>query len=84
MFIIRSLYAGIIRAVTSWKMRWLVHVEHVGEMRNLHGTLVGKSEGNELLGRSRRRWEDNIKVSIEGIGCGVMDWIQLAQHRVEL
>jgi hypothetical protein len=41
--------------------------------------LVGKPEGKRSLGRTRRRWEDNIKVDIQEVGCGVMDWIDLAQ-----
>ena len=43
--------------------------------------LVGKSEGKRPLGRLRRRWEDNIKMDLQEGGCGVMDWIELAQDR---
>jgi hypothetical protein len=43
--------------------------------------LVGKPEGKKPLGRPRRRWEDNIKMSIQEVGCGVMDWIELALDR---
>jgi hypothetical protein len=46
--------------------------------------LVGKPEGNRLLGRSRRRWEDNIKIDLQEVGCGVMDWIDLALDRDRL
>jgi len=42
---------------------------------------VEKSEGNRPLGRSRRRWEDNIKMDLQEVGCGGMDWIELAQDR---
>jgi len=42
---------------------------------------VGKSEGKRLHGRPRRRWEDNIKVDLQDVGCGGMDWIELAQDR---
>jgi hypothetical protein len=42
--------------------------------------LVGKPEGKEPLGRPRHRWEDNIKVDIQEVGCGEMDWIELAQE----
>ena len=42
---------------------------------------MGKPEGNRPSGRSRRRWEDNIKVDLEEVGCGGMDWIELAQDR---
>jgi hypothetical protein len=43
--------------------------------------LVGKPEGKRPLGRPRRRWEDNIKMDLQEGGCGVMDWIELAQGR---
>jgi len=42
---------------------------------------VGKPEGEKPLGRSRRRWEDNIKMDLEEVGCGGMDWVELAQDR---
>jgi hypothetical protein len=42
-------------------MRWVGHVERVGEMRNAYNILVGKPEGKNPLGRPRCRWEDNIE-----------------------
>jgi hypothetical protein len=45
------------------------------------GVLVGKPEGKGLLGRPRRRWEDTIKVDLLEVGCGCVDWIELAQNR---
>jgi hypothetical protein len=42
---------------------------------------VGIPEGYRPLGRSRRRWEGNIKVDIQEVGCGGVDWIELAQYR---
>jgi hypothetical protein len=42
---------------------------------------VGKPEGKRPLGRPRRRWEDNIKIYLQEVGCGGMDWIELAQDR---
>ena len=42
---------------------------------------VGKPEGTRPLGRPRRRWEDNIKVDLQEVGCGGMDGIELAQDR---
>jgi hypothetical protein len=42
---------------------------------------VGKPEGKRPLGRPRRRWEDNIKMDLREVGCGGMDWIELAQDR---
>jgi 3-oxoacyl-ACP reductase-like protein len=43
--------------------------------------LVGKPEVKRPLGRSRHRWEDNIKMDLQEEGCGIMDWIGLAQNR---
>ena len=43
--------------------------------------LVGKPEGKRLLGRPRHRWEDDIKMDLQELGCWVMDWIKLAQDR---
>jgi len=42
---------------------------------------VGKPEGKRPLGRPRLRWEDNIKMDLQEVGCGGMDWIELAQDR---
>jgi len=42
---------------------------------------VGKLEGKLPLGRPTRRWEDNIKMKLQEVGCGCMDWIELAQVR---
>ena len=47
----------------------------------MYGVLVGKPEGKRPLGRPRRRWEDNIKMDLQEVGCGGMDWIELAQDR---
>ena len=53
-----------------------------GEKRGVHRALVGKPEGMKLLGRPRRRWEDNIKMDLQEVGCRGMDWIELAQALV--
>jgi len=47
----------------------------------VYRVLVGKPEGKRPLGRPRRRWEDNIKMNLREVGCGGMDWIELAQDR---
>jgi len=46
--------------------------------------LVGKPEGKETTGRPRSRWEDNIKMNLHEVGCGGMDWLDLAQDRDRL
>jgi hypothetical protein len=57
------------------------NVAHIGEKRGVYKDLVGKPEGKRPLGRSRRKWEDNIKMDLEEVVCGGMDWIELAQNR---
>jgi hypothetical protein len=53
----------------------------LGERRDVFKVLVGKTEGKRLLGRPRRRWEDNIKMDLQEMELGGMDWIELAQDR---
>ena len=53
----------------------------MGERRGVYRVLVGKPEGKRPLGRPRRRWKDNIKMNLQEVGCGVMDWIDLVQDR---
>ena len=53
----------------------------MGERRGVYRVLVGKPEGKRPLGRPRRRWEDNIKMGLQEVGCAVMDWIDLADDR---
>jgi hypothetical protein len=49
--------------------------------RSVYRVLVGKPEGKRSLGRPRRRWEDNIKMNLQEVGFGGMDWIELARDR---
>jgi hypothetical protein len=53
----------------------------MGEVRGAYNILVGRPEGRRPLGRSRHRWEDNIKMDLREIGFGDVDWIQWAQDR---
>ena len=62
-------------------MRWTGHVARMGERRGAYRVLVGRHEGKRPLGGHSRRWEDNIKMDLQEVGCGGMDWIELAQDR---
>ena len=67
--------------VKSRRMRWAGHVACMGEGRGMHRVLVGRPEGKRPLGRPRRRWGDNIKMDLQGVGGGWEDWMELAQDR---
>ena len=58
---------------------WLV--ARLGEERGVYRVLVGKPEGRRPLGKSRRGWVDNIRMDLQEVGYGYMDWIGLAQDR---
>jgi hypothetical protein len=47
----------------------------------VYRVLVGKPEGKRPLGRPKRRWEDNSKMDLQEVGCGDIDWFELAQNR---
>jgi hypothetical protein len=47
----------------------------------VYRVLVGKLEGKRQLGRPRCRWEDNIKMDLQEVGCGGMDWIELVRDK---
>ena len=70
----------IVWVIKSRRMRWAGHVAY-GERRGIYRVLVGKREGKRLLGRQKCRWEDNIKMDLQEVGCGGMDGIELAQDR---
>ena len=72
---------NIVRVIKSRRMRWVWHVARMGEERGVYRVLVGKPEGKRPLGRPRRRWVDNIRMDLQEVGCGYMDWIGLAQDR---
>ena len=52
-----------------------------GGRTGVYRVLMGKPEGKSPIGRPRRRWEDNIKIDLQEVGCGGIDWIDLAQDR---
>jgi hypothetical protein len=72
---------NIVRVIKSRRVRWVGHVARMGERRGAYRTLMGKPEAKRPLGRHRRRWEDNIKMDLQEVGCGGMGWIELAQDR---
>jgi hypothetical protein len=72
---------NILRVIKSRRMRWVGHVARMGKGRGVYRVLVGKPEGKRPLGKYRRRWEENIKMDLQEVGGGSMDWIELAQDR---
>ena len=78
-----DLYAlpNIVRVVKLRRMRWVGHVARMEKGRGAHRVLVGKPVRKRLLGRQRRRWEDNIKMDLKEVGGGCGDWMELAQDR---
>jgi hypothetical protein len=79
---LNDLYSSlnIIRVIRSRRMRWAGYVARMGEGRGAYRILVGRPEGTRLLGRPRRRWEDNIKMDLQEVGWGA--WTGLIWHRI--
>jgi hypothetical protein len=80
---LNDLYSSphIFRVIQSRRMRWAGHVAGMGQRRGVCRVLVGKTQGKRPFGRPRRRWDDNIKMDLQEVECGGMDWIELAQDR---
>ena len=72
---------SIVRVTNSRRMGWAEHVARMVEERGVFRFLVGEPNGRRPLGRPRRRWVDNIRMGLQEVGCGYMDWIGLAQDR---
>jgi hypothetical protein len=70
-----------VRVKKKLRMRWAGHVARMWERKGIYMVVVGKPEGKRPLGRPRRRWEDNIKMDVQEVGCAGMDWIEVAQDR---
>jgi hypothetical protein len=49
----------------------------MGEERGVYRVLVGKPQGKRLLGRPKHRWKGNIRMDLQEVGCGVMDWFRI-------
>ena len=79
---LNGLYSSpnIVLVIKSRRMRWAGHVVHMDGERGAYRILVGKLEGRRPLGRWYR-WVDNIRMDLQEVGCGYMDWIGLAQDR---
>jgi hypothetical protein len=67
---------SIVRMTESRRI-WAGHVARMGERRGVYRILVGKAEGKRPFGRHSRRWEDNITMDLQQVGCGGMEWIGL-------
>ena len=62
-------------------MRWTGHVARMGARRGVHRVLVGKHEGKRPFARPRRMWGYKINIDLREVGCGGVDWIELAQDK---
>jgi len=69
---------NIFRVIKWRRMSWARHIACVGESKDVYRVLVGKLEGERPLGRPRRGWEGNTEMDLQEVGCGGMDWIELA------
>jgi hypothetical protein len=70
----------MVRVIKLRRMIWPEHVMRVVERKGVHRVLVGKHERKRPLGRPRRRWKENIKMDLQEVECGSMDWTGLAQN----
>jgi hypothetical protein len=67
--------------IKSRTMRWAGYFVRMGEGRGVYRVLVGKPEGKRPLGRPRRRWEVNVKIDFQEVGCEGMAWTELSEDR---
>jgi len=72
---------NILRVKKSRRIRWAGHVARMAEERGVYRVLVGKPEGRSPLRKRRCRCVCNIRMDLQEVGCGYMDWIGLAQDR---
>jgi hypothetical protein len=72
---------NIVQVIKLRRMRWAGHVARMGERTGIYRVSVGKPERQRSPRRPRHRWEDNINMNLQEVGCGCMDWIKLTQDR---
>ena len=72
---------NIVRVIKSGRMRRAGHVALMGERRGAYRVLVGKPEGKRQFRRPSHRWDDSIKMDLQEVGCGGVDWIEQAHDR---
>ena len=80
---LHSLYRSpnIVRVIKSRRLRWAGHVARMEEGRSAFKILTGKPTGKRLLGRPKRRWEDNIRMDLEEISTNAGNWVESTQDR---
>jgi hypothetical protein len=74
---LHDLYSSpnIVRVIKSGRIKWVGHVARIAKGRGVYRVLLGKPEGKRSLERPRCRWEDNIKMDLQEVGWGGIDWI---------
>jgi len=70
---------NVVWVIKSRRMRWAGHIARAVERRGVYSVLVGKPEEKRPLGSPRHRWDDNIKMHLQEVECGGMDWIDQVQ-----
>jgi hypothetical protein len=80
---LNDLYSSpnIIGVIKSRRVGWAGYAARMRKRRGVYRVLVGKPDGKRPLGRHRHRWEDNIKMDLQEVGCKGMDWIDVTQDR---
>jgi hypothetical protein len=82
---LHNLYSSpnIVRVIKSTRLRWAGHVARMEKGRGVYRVLAGRPKGKRPLGRPRHRWKDDIKLDLMEIGIDGVNWIRLAQDRVQ-